>query len=180
MTDVTLVPGRSCDGCTLCCKLMAIRELQKPRLAECSHCHIGVGCRIYTNRPAECAEFYCSYRLDPNLGEEWRPADCKIVVAYDRKDHRINVCVDPSLGDGWREAPYYDQIKAMATNILNARGHLIVWQGADGIGILPHKEVFLGPPQPNQVVVAGRATGEFGEEFVLVVMDQDDPRLANL
>ena len=25
-----IVPGRSCQGCTLCCKLLSIEELEKP------------------------------------------------------------------------------------------------------------------------------------------------------
>jgi hypothetical protein len=175
---IALAPNRSCEGCTLCCKLMAIKELNKPRLAECSHCDVGVGCKIYENRPHECGEFYCSYRLDANLGEEWRPSICKIVISYDPAAHRINVCVDPSIGADWRKPPFYERIKAMALDILNRRGHLIVWEGANGIGILPHADVFLGPPQPNQVIVAGRTMTEHGAEFMIMVMDRNDPRIA--
>ena len=173
-----LAPGRSCEGCTLCCKLMSVAELKKPRLVYCTHCDVGVGCKIYEDRPPECGEFYCSYRLDASLGEEWRPSVCQMLISYEAASHRINILVDPSIGSDWRKAPFYDRIKAMALDILNRRGHLVVWEGANGIGILPHEDVFLGPPQPNQVVVAGRAMTENGPEFMITVMDGDDPRIA--
>jgi hypothetical protein len=177
-SEAVLAPGRSCDGCTLCCKLMKITALDKPRLTWCTHCEIGVGCKIYEQRPGECARFYCGYRLDARLGEEWRPADCGLLVSYEAQAKRVNVLVDSVNPEAWKAEPFYSQIKAMALSILRQRGHLIVWQGADGIGVLPHKNVFLGPPQPNQVVVAGRRLDENGaEEFELMVLDRDDPRL---
>ena len=55
--------------------------------------------------------------------------------------------------------------------------HLIVWQGADGIAVLPHKDVMLGPPRPNQMIVAGRRVTPNGEEFEVMALDRDDPRL---
>ena len=39
------------DGCTACCKILKIRELNKPANTWCKHCNIGVGCGIYDSRP---------------------------------------------------------------------------------------------------------------------------------
>jgi hypothetical protein len=54
---------RPCGDCRLCCKLVGIDELQKPPGRWCEHCNPkdGPGCRIYENRPRECATFKCAY-----------------------------------------------------------------------------------------------------------------------
>ncbi len=33
----------SCDGCTVCCKVLKIRELDKPANIWCAECKIGGG-----------------------------------------------------------------------------------------------------------------------------------------
>jgi hypothetical protein len=40
------VAGRSCDSCTLCCKLMPVDQHAKPAATWCPHCESGSGCRI--------------------------------------------------------------------------------------------------------------------------------------
>jgi Fe-S-cluster containining protein len=50
---------RACGDCTLCCKFMAIEELEKRAGAWCVHCEPGTGCRIYAQRPGECRTFDC-------------------------------------------------------------------------------------------------------------------------
>jgi hypothetical protein len=32
-----IVEGRGCKDCTLCCKLLGIAELEKPRATWCTH-----------------------------------------------------------------------------------------------------------------------------------------------
>lgn len=146
-------------------------------MQDCPHCDIGVGCRIYEQRPNACRSFFCEYRLNIEIGEEWKPNICNMIITVDRPARRINVMCDDGHFDAWRKQPFYAQIKTMALNILRQRGHLIVWEGLEGIGILPHKEVRLGRPQTNQVVVAGRRMTDQGEEFEMMVLDRDDPRL---
>src|SRR5215467_3917968 len=135
------IPGRSCDGCTLCCKLPAINALQKPRMVDCEHSRIGRGCQIYERRPEACRAFFCEYRLNPELGEEWKPGVCHMMITVEHQARRINVMCDEGHFDAWRREPYFTQIKTMALNMLRQRGHLIVWEGLDGIGVLPDREV---------------------------------------
>jgi hypothetical protein len=52
-------PVRNCDGCTACCKLMIIREINKPADTWCSDCKIGVGCGNYATLPKVCQAFQC-------------------------------------------------------------------------------------------------------------------------
>lgn len=177
--EVSLVPNRSCEGCTLCCKIVAVPALNKPRLQWCTHCEIGVGCKIFGHpeRPSECAGYFCWYRQSPALGEEWHPNVSHMAISFEERAKRINVCVDPDHALSWREEPYYSGIKAMALMILRQGGHLVVWQGADGVGVLPHKDVMLGPPTGNQVIVAGRRKTPVGDEYEIAALDRDDPRL---
>lgn len=68
----------TCDGCTLCCKLLAIPELKKPVNTNCTHCSVGVGCNIYQSRPGSCRKFNCLYITD-NLQKKLKPSDCHVV-----------------------------------------------------------------------------------------------------
>src|SRR6516165_8015076 len=97
-----LVAGRSCDGCTLCCKLMEVGEITKPEGQWCKHCNIGVGCLIYANRPHQCAGFHRGFLTMPDLSEEWRPSKSKIVLTAEPEHSRIAAYVDESRPDAWR------------------------------------------------------------------------------
>src|SRR5262245_37397574 len=108
--QASLVPGRSCDGCTLCCKLLPVEALNKPRTVLCSHCTSGVGCGIYEQRPSECQDFYCEYRLNSELGEEWKPLTAHMLVMVESRARRVHVMVDEGHYDIWRTEPYYSQI----------------------------------------------------------------------
>ena len=58
---------RPCGGCVLCCKVMHVPSIDKPEGQWCPHCkRTGgptSGCSIYLDRPRECAEFNCLWRL---------------------------------------------------------------------------------------------------------------------
>jgi hypothetical protein len=55
--QVDVVPGRNCDGCTMCCKLLSVAELDKPPVSWCTLCDVKVGCNAYAGRPTECRDF---------------------------------------------------------------------------------------------------------------------------
>ena len=99
------VGGRSCDGCTLCCKLLSIEELAKPADVMCGDCEAGSGCRIYPDRPTECRGFFCEYLLDPALGEEWQPSHSNMVVSFEDYSNSIVIHVDDSDPPDWDEIP---------------------------------------------------------------------------
>jgi len=137
-----LAPGRSCEGCTTCCKLLAIAELKKPPQTWCEHCAIGTGCKTYDVRPADCRTFYCGWVLDGALGEAWNPRHSKIVVKFEPS--RIVVHVDKDRRDAWRKEPYLSQIRNWARQAMAMRGEVIVWEGLDGIRVLPEGEQRIG------------------------------------
>jgi len=118
---------RSCGTCSLCCKLLGIKEIAKPAAQWCPHCLPGSGgCSIYATRPAECRSFECMWLSSP-LGDEWRPTRSKMVMSYFNNDrgpdeHSFRIYVDSGSPAIWRRAPYYMQIKGMALRGLLGTG----------------------------------------------------------
>lgn len=78
------VPGRACGTCTICCKEPLIDDpmLKKHAGVLCEHCVPGGGCNIYEALPQTCADFYCGYRLMPDMGEDWRPDRSGVLVSF--------------------------------------------------------------------------------------------------
>ena len=72
--DMGALQGRNCLGCTRCCELLSVAELDKPPMVACTHCHVTGGCRIYRHRPTECRQFFCQRARRPG-----RRIDVKIL-----------------------------------------------------------------------------------------------------
>ena len=71
---MTLVPGRTCGDCTVCCTWPTIDkpQIQKKSGTTCRHCTAS-GCGIYETRYPICREYFCAWRAMDIFGEEWRP-----------------------------------------------------------------------------------------------------------
>jgi len=54
---------RECGDCNMCCKLPSVKNLKKD-YEWCKHCEIGVGCKIYEERPKQCKDFYCLWKMN--------------------------------------------------------------------------------------------------------------------
>jgi hypothetical protein len=144
--DPELVAGRSCGPCSLCCKVSRVATLEKPAGKWCPHCAPGRGaCMIHDVRPSECRNFHCSWLLSPELGPEWRPLTCKMVLI--RRPHQILLLVDPGHPTAWRQDPYYTQLKewSRAGVVATPRQQVLVYIKDRVIVVLPNKEVDLGP-----------------------------------
>ena len=148
----SLVPGRSCSGCTVCCKVMAIQDLAKPPMQWCPHCTPGTGCKIYDARPLECRAFHCEYLLSPQMGEAWAPVRSRMVVVVIRATGGITVHVDPARRDAWRKQPYYGDLKAWAATLYPQKRHLVVVQGEDVIAVMPNADKRIGRARPDQMI----------------------------
>src|SRR5690348_6121196 len=71
--------GRECGGCTACCTVLAVRELDKPMRWACDHVHCA-GCRIYDTRPPSCREFHCRWlRGSVGADDALRPDRCGVM-----------------------------------------------------------------------------------------------------
>ena len=152
----TLVPGRSCGTCSMCCKVYSIKELRKPAGRWCIHCVRGSGCTIHADRPRSCREFFCSWLIDPNLGPEWKPEVSRFVLSADATHQAIMVMVDPGMPLAWKREPYYAVLKKFSEVffrinqkvLVNLNGHITV--------ILPDREVPIGVIVPGEEIVLWR------------------------
>ena len=108
----------SCGTCTACCKVMHVRELEKPAHRWCPHCKIAQGCGIYESRPESCRVFECIWlqtqRGQKPLAHELRP-DISRVVLTTTKDDRDGVVlnVSPDRPNAWKTGPIAKLVSEM-------------------------------------------------------------------
>ncbi len=124
-----LVPGRDCGSCSLCCILPDIAEFDKPANQSCRHCQPGGGCDAYDMRPATCRDFFCLWRTDPALGEEWDPRVSRMMLYA--QGPQLTVLVEPEAAAIWRDAPYRDWLEGNARSLKPAGGYVVVYAGED-------------------------------------------------
>jgi len=134
---------RDCDGCTLCCKVIGVKALEKPMGVWCQHCAPKGGCAIYAERPDECRNFDCGYLLEPSLGPEWKPSESKIVLLTELEGRRIVAHVDTQRPDAWKREPFYSTLKMWAKDNAAAGGQVVVSVGSRRIAILPDRDIEL-------------------------------------
>ena len=67
-----------CDGCTLCCELFQIAEIDKLANEMCQFCD-GRGCTIHGKHPKTCKEFLCMYAQVKDVPVELRPDKSKVI-----------------------------------------------------------------------------------------------------
>lgn len=166
-----LVKGRSCDGCTMCCKLLAIDVLNKPRGNWCSHCNQKRGCSIYETRPDPCRGFFCGYLRIAELDERWKPAQAKFLINYEDAAKRIVIHADPARPDAWRSEPYYKIIKQWAATAARQGGMVMVWAGSHATVVLPGRDVALGEVRDDQLIVPVERRTPHGIEISFDVRD---------
>jgi hypothetical protein len=110
--------GRSCGGCTLCCKLLPVPTIDKPDNQRCQHQRSGKGCAIYAARPVACQAFVCRWLADPAAAGMPRPDRAHyvmdpdqdtILMTYDDGETQpvcvLQVWVDPAFPDAWDTPP---------------------------------------------------------------------------
>jgi hypothetical protein len=145
--------GRSCGGCTMCCKVLGITELQKPVGKWCPHCDIGKGCKIYETRPEECRTFHCAWLVDDRLADVWKPDRSKIVITTGRDGNSMEFRCDPGSPGAWRAKPYYDEIIRVAKAAEPNDKSVYVIVGNKNTLVTPAKEFPLGEvPEVNVIV----------------------------
>jgi hypothetical protein len=172
-----LVPGLSCEGCTMCCKLLDIDVLEKPRGTWCPKCDVKRGCTIYEVRPDVCRKFYCGYMRIRTLDDRWKPSKSKFLVNFESASNRIAIHADPARADAWKSEPYYSTIKEWARNAARNSGQVIVWAGDTATLVLPDRDKILGIVRDDQFIVAEEKRTARGIEVDFVVVDANDPRV---
>lgn len=155
----------------MCCKLLAIDVLDKPRGVWCRHCDQKHGCNTYATRPDPCRGFYCGYLRLPQLDDRWKPAKAKFLINYEDRSQRIVIHADPARPDAWRAEPFYKTIKQWAAKARREGGMVIVWAGAHATVVLPGKDFDLGEVREDQLIVPVEVRTPSGVELRFDVRD---------
>ncbi len=172
--------GRTCGTCSLCCKVMEITALNKPRGVWCYNCNPRIGCTVYADKPNECSKFYCGYLTNPDLGEEWKPDHSRIVISSDLDGRRLWVNVDPQRPDAWKKEPYYSKIKQwskLAAKIHKVnRNVVVVSVGWRMYVIFPDRDVDLGVTNKDEYIITNERMTPRGVQWGAFKIHKDDPR----
>jgi len=145
---------KPCGACSMCCKVLRIKVLDKPAGEWCGHFSKGVGCGVHGSSPAECRRFQCFWTLSAALGPEWRPDRSKLVLWSDAPG-RIIVDVDPAFSNAWRREPFYGQLKLWSDRNRPMKQEVLVRAAGRLWVIFPEADLDLGPQQPDASVDSG-------------------------
>jgi hypothetical protein len=80
---LSLVPGRECGTCNVCCVALTINEppvLQKVQGVRCRHNQADNLCAIYESRPDTCRTFFCGFRYLAWIKPTLRPDVSGVLV----------------------------------------------------------------------------------------------------
>jgi Fe-S-cluster containining protein len=147
----------------MCCKVYAIRELNKRAGQMCVHAERGCGCKIYDNRPDVCRSFYCMWRVDATLGPEWKPETARFIVALDLGYEALKITPDPGRPDAWKKEPYYSAIKGWARKFCPENKKVVVVDSRGSmIAVLPDREVPIGVVGTDEEIVIYRDGETYG------------------
>ena len=95
---------KECGGCAMCCKSLPIpfpEDIAKPGNQWCKYWTKKTGCKIYSDRPQICRDYYCAWILDDILPDELRPDRCGAIMHY--KEGELVVVVSDRNQNAWRE-----------------------------------------------------------------------------
>jgi hypothetical protein len=152
-----LVPGRICGSCMLCCTVMNVDELNKPGGVTCSHAVAGQGCTIRDQRPRACRQFFCGWRLDPNLDSLWKPNICGFVITISLRYASMLIMVDPAKPLAWKVHPYYGRLKEWSGRAFAEDKRIVaIVAGGEATVILPDRDVPIGVLGSNDMIVLAR------------------------
>lgn len=109
--------GRQCGACSMCCFMLKVEDIDKPKNEWCSHCHPGKGCSIYPDRPAACRTYTCAWLVNANIPDYWRPLESGMIVDFHMAEDgsaAMRIHVHPDNPGRWLEEPFYDDIRRWA------------------------------------------------------------------
>lgn len=140
--------NRHCGTCTLCCRLLPVRGLDKPHNTRCRH-QSSKGCAVYhqpqNGFPVECGIWNCRWLVDPDGGKLRRPDRAHYVVDVMPDLIRvrnketgeviempvIQVWADPAYPDAWRDPALFAYAEGQGEALL------VRFNPQKAIGIFP-------------------------------------------
>jgi hypothetical protein len=144
-------PTRQCGECTLCCKLLPVRSLNKGAGERCKHQSHARGCKVYARLASvspECRLWSCRWLVNDDAGDLRRPDRSHYVVdimpdfvslrddATGELQHIqvVQIWVDPKFPDAHRDPALRAYLERRAEeNIIG----LVRWDDELGMAIFP-------------------------------------------
>ena len=145
-------PTRSCGSCTMCCKVLPIKELEKPGGVWCQHAQPGRGCAIHGEHPATCQAFLCQWLVHPGIPDALQPSRSKVILTTARGSHETQLVAycDASDPNAWRRAPMYPFLKQQTRDSAGQARGVVVWVGKRMWLITPNGDHDLGEPSGSR------------------------------
>ncbi len=145
---------RRCGSCTLCCKLLPLREFGKDAGVRCKHQRHNVGCAIYDRKPLSCMLWSCRWLVGEDVADLPRPDRVGyvldimpdfITVQDNESGEEVNVqvvqvWVDPARHDAHRDPHLRDYLLRRARENTAA----LIRYGSEGDAF-----VLLAPPMTS-------------------------------
>ena len=126
-----LVSERSCGSCTVCCRVLEIKALEKPAGILCRH-NTGSSCGIYPERPEACARWHCLWRKIGALPEDLRPDRAGVVFSLESRPPIAEAtggsCIVGRAVDGVQAFDRWEVVEAFAMFV--REGSLPVWKAS--------------------------------------------------
>jgi len=124
--DKRSIPGRVCGSCTLCCKVVSVSEINKPKGVWCRFARSHKGCDLYPKHPLSCEAWSCMW-LAYDLPENLRPDKSHIVIdlttdtvtATDNNTgetiqfEAFQFWLDEKYPNAWKEEPFHSFLMEM-------------------------------------------------------------------
>ncbi len=156
----------SCGSCTLCCRLLEVREIDKPAGHACTHIDKQRGgCRIYAERPGACRSFECLWlqsqaRPGQQMPAELRPdrshvvfvMDAMVIPAneIDTETRELFLHVDPDHPRAWQA-----HLPSIAIRtFLNRGGTVHITIGDVQMMVRPDGEIVVGSEANRALAVS--------------------------
>lgn len=125
-TTIKLIETRTCGECFACCKILNIYSgtLKKPADVLCPNYEKGTGCTIYEQRPNECKQWFCVWRFDDTLPDDYSPDKINIAFCLEKspKNPHKMVVVGRAYECDYETAFATDKARR-AFDLLMAAGH---------------------------------------------------------
>lgn len=127
----------TCGGCTKCCEIVPVRELDKAGWEDCRHRRTvlhaaGPGCGIYQSRPASCRNWSCVWLTSKSWGPELRPDRLGIVVDPDIDLVRIDGVETPAaqmwVAPGHEDDFRSDAVLPIIVNLIFDHDVAVLWR----------------------------------------------------
>jgi hypothetical protein len=137
---------RQCDGCTLCCTLLPIKEIGKKAGVRCRY-QVAAGCGVYRRRdlmPYSCRLWNCRWLVEDDTADLLRPDVSHLVIdmipdfvavtdnetGEQKAVEVVQVWCDPAYRDAHREPQFRAYVERRAAE---GKATIVRFSSADAV-----------------------------------------------